>query len=396
MIPLGTDAPLYHRPFGTVLLIVVNVAVFVGVGLPSGFEYPGWVLEYGSIDPVEWVAGNFIHFGFGHLLGNMIFLWGFGLLAEGKLGFWRFLGVYLLIGVATSAFEQGLMTVAGQGGGSGGASGVIFGLIAIAVIWAPKNEVSVLWILPVFRGFAAYDVFEVSVLTYGAWYIGWEVALALLTGLAPTSALLHVIGAVGGAIVGYVCLTRGWVDCENWDLIAWMNNTHGTRPGEHTPGWRNATTAASRPRPDTDIRVACEPKRKAKSAKPDDAIAQHLRAGDAWRAFSAWEYARAIRPNYVPPPTTAVDLAAALHREDAADEATAVLKPSYVAITAAPERFSPTDRIAFAATLAETFRRPSAAAKIIAGLDEAELDEADTARFARLRLAVRAPGASRP
>ena len=39
----------------------------------------------------------------------MVFLWGFGLVVEGKLGWWRFLLIYLAIGVTQCAFEQTIM-----------------------------------------------------------------------------------------------------------------------------------------------------------------------------------------------------------------------------------------------------------------------------------------------
>ena len=53
----------------------------------------------GRLHPVQWVTHNFLHLDFFHVLGNMIFLWAFGIVVEGKLGPWKYLLTYLLIGI---------------------------------------------------------------------------------------------------------------------------------------------------------------------------------------------------------------------------------------------------------------------------------------------------------
>src|SRR5262245_59010393 len=98
IIPYSTDAPIYYFPWMTIVLIVVN---FITFGLTMmGLHNDGWLLQYGNgLHPVEWLAYNFLHFGPFHLLGNMFFLWAFGIVVEGKLGWWKFLLVYLGIGI---------------------------------------------------------------------------------------------------------------------------------------------------------------------------------------------------------------------------------------------------------------------------------------------------------
>ncbi len=107
IIPWGTDAPLYHRPFATIALIVINTLILV---LVPREEYADYVLVLGDgIHPVQWLTNNFLHSGPIHLIGNMIFLWTFGLVVEGKLGWWRFTLVYLLLGVVDSGLMQTLV-----------------------------------------------------------------------------------------------------------------------------------------------------------------------------------------------------------------------------------------------------------------------------------------------
>jgi len=57
------------------------------------------LLRYSELAPDRLFTSMFLHGGFGHLLGNMFFLWAFGIVVEGKLGWWKFLGVYMTIGI---------------------------------------------------------------------------------------------------------------------------------------------------------------------------------------------------------------------------------------------------------------------------------------------------------
>lgn len=252
VIPLNTDAPIYHWPWMTLVLIAANVVTFFLTG--GGRESDGWLLQFGDgLHPVEWVAFNFLHFGWLHLIGNMVFLWGFGLIVEGKLGWWRFLLLYLAIGVLGGASIQTLTLARADelaGSGGGGSSLVIFGLLALCMIWAPKNELDVF----IFFGIRAMTV-EISNLMFGLWYIAEQFFWAWLNGFSMGSAFGHLVGAFWGTGIGVAMLKLGWVDCENWDLFAlwngrlgqpvdlvrWQDNIQVT----HSPNLNDEKTAAS-------------------------------------------------------------------------------------------------------------------------------------------------------
>src|SRR5579862_4155845 len=90
-----------------------------------------WALQFGQgLHPLQWITNNFLHADILHLVGNMFFLWGFGLVVEGKLGWWRFLLLYLTMGAIYGFIIQAVML--GAHGAALGASGVIFGLMAIS------------------------------------------------------------------------------------------------------------------------------------------------------------------------------------------------------------------------------------------------------------------------
>lgn len=293
LIAYGTDAPIYHFPWMTLVLMVVNAICFAVTGM--GMNSEGWLLTYGhGLHPTEWLAYNFLHFGFLHLIGNMFFLWAFGIVVEGKLGWWKFLAVYLGIGflggmliqiamlghtsrdifamserpsghswiwIENSVFAQEDLFpgIDPQGGplapamngqlddddlldgvnpgqvnpgvqiqgqdlpmqfqdGAGGASLIIYGLMAIVLIWAPRNEIHCLFV-----GLRS-GTFEIEYLYFCGFYIAIELFSAVFSvrGFEVTSEIGHLTGAIIGAGLGVLLVKQGWVDCENWDLFSVM------------------------------------------------------------------------------------------------------------------------------------------------------------------------------
>lgn len=239
IIPWGTDAPIYHRPWATIGLIVFTALVFVvtgpaelvdedRVGEPQSQvlfgESSPWVLSHGrGLHPTQWLASNFAHANLWHLLGNMIFLWGFGIVVEGKIGWWPFLLLYLGLGIAQCASEQ-LLFLGAAGGVSFGASAVIYGLMAMCLVWAPRNDLCCLVIWR--RSFFTPQEVEIPILAFAAVYLAVQAVIVLLSGLKPNSALYHLSGALWGFAAATVMLKTRWVDCEGWDLFSCMRGTH--------------------------------------------------------------------------------------------------------------------------------------------------------------------------
>ncbi len=229
-LPYSTDAPLYHYPIATVGLIVANVLIFfatLAAEVNSEFSViEGYICQYGDgLHPVQWLTANFLHADLFHLAGNMFGLWAFGLIVEGKIGWWRMLAVYLAMGVAVMFTIQ--LIALGLDGGCLGASGAIFGLLGIALIWAPQNDVNcIFWV------FIYVTVVEMAVWILAAIYTALQVAFMLLSGFGPTTEMIHLTGLVAGLAVGVVMLRRGAVDCENWDLFSVWTGRHRMSRGE--------------------------------------------------------------------------------------------------------------------------------------------------------------------
>lgn len=221
MLPLSTDAPIYHFPKATIMLIVINTICFVATGYGDETLLESWLLQYGTINPLQWVTSIFAHAGFAHLIGNMFFLWAFGIVVEGKLGFKGMLLIYLGVGVGQCAMEQLLMF--GSVGGSLGASAAVMGLMAICFVWAPKNEFSTFTILLFWPIIFDITIYWYCLLCLIEEFIGM---FAYDHGTIGTSAL-HLMGALVGFGLGTLYLKKGWVDCENWDLFRVIAGNYG-------------------------------------------------------------------------------------------------------------------------------------------------------------------------
>lgn len=265
-LPYSTDAPIYHRPIATVGLIILNTALFfavptrflepnqalafptagalddlgarasgeIGNGAelePSenqlGQRTPKLILEYGAgLRPWQWLTSAFMHQDFFHLLFNMAALWAFGLVVEGKVGGFGFLGLYLCIAVGQSGLEQ-IMMLFSSGGGSLGASAAILGVLGMAIVWAPSNNFDVFWFFAFRTG-----TFELSIAMYGFLAFVLEFVAMGFGGFGVSSSLLHLMGLGFGLALGFVALRYNWVDCEGWDLINVWNGREGRR-AEH-------------------------------------------------------------------------------------------------------------------------------------------------------------------
>ncbi len=223
--PYTTDAPLYHLPLATIGLILANILIYVGMFTGQIHDPESWILAYGhGLHPAQWLTSIFSHAGIQHLVGNMIFLWVFGLIVEGKIGWWKFLACYLGIGMIHSMLEQIVMLgYSGQVPGALGASAAIFGIMAMAAVWAPLNVITFYVFAFAYRVYS--ETFDVSVYVMAVCYVGWEFLMVAIFGGSAASSLLHVSGAAVGLPVGFALLKLNLVDCDGNDLLhIWSGN----------------------------------------------------------------------------------------------------------------------------------------------------------------------------
>jgi membrane associated rhomboid family serine protease len=230
MIPIGDSLRSHHRPYVNIAIIGINVAVFLYQltldTLPNMY-YPAFpqlgvfselalfLREWGTVPAclsdrfgfgpdvtalelavlcpdedrvlITPVASMFMHGGWFHLIGNMVFLWVFGDNVEDAMGHVRYAVFYVVAGLAAAAAhiavnQNDLIPAVG-------ASGAIAGVLGAYLILYPRATVAA--ILPIFV--LLWMPFRVpAVVLIGLWFL-----LQLLNGMAALAST-NVVGASGG------------------------------------------------------------------------------------------------------------------------------------------------------------------------------------------------------
>lgn len=220
LLPIGDDDRSLTGPaFITIGLVVLNLVVFFvlqGAGTNAAFTY-GW-----SVIPQEIVTGvdltqpqsvlvrgreatipqapgptpilltvfsaMFMHGGYAHLFGNLLYLWIFGDNVEQRLGPFRFLGFYLTCGVAATVAQIALDPTGIVP--NLGASGAISGVLGAYMVFFPRNRVHAL--------FLYYIVSVPAFVAIGLW-----IAFQFFNGFGSVVATAESLGGVAyGAHIG--------------------------------------------------------------------------------------------------------------------------------------------------------------------------------------------------
>ena len=178
MIPLKDDNPTTITPAVTVGLIAVNVLVFA-YQASLGRAGEAFVYTFGAV-PAALFGGEspsplpptvtlftamFVHGGFMHVGGNMLYLWIFGNNVEDAMGHGRFVVFYGLCGVA-AAYAHAL-TAPTSGAPMIGASGAISGVLGAYLLLFPRARV--LTLIPL--GFFTRLVYVPAGFVLGFWIV---------------------------------------------------------------------------------------------------------------------------------------------------------------------------------------------------------------------------------
>ena len=216
MIPLRDANPVRGAPIVNRLLLAVNLAVWIYIVYltrqPGALEvffdrYSFDWLEFthrvttgdlGFATFVPLVSHMFLHGGWLHVLGNMLYLWIFGDNVEDRLGSAQYLVFYLLCGIV-AAIGQGLIAPSPMVG----ASGAIAGVLGAYLLMFPTARVSTLVFLGLF-----ITIVELPALVVIGMFIVLQViegvAELRLTGHAATQQIAyfaHVFGFAAGLIL---------------------------------------------------------------------------------------------------------------------------------------------------------------------------------------------------
>jgi membrane associated rhomboid family serine protease len=209
MIPLRDDNPTRRFAILTLLLVAANVAVFLyEISLPGQGALTAFFADFAltpaelSYSPTPAVFGTvvssmFMHGGWMHLIGNMLYLWIFGNNVEDSMSRLGYLLFYLLCGVGAAATQvavnpQSEIPMVG-------ASGAVSGILGAYLILFPRARVTVLVPIWIFIRFVAVPAWLMLVFWFG---------LQLLSG-ALSLGKMHEGGVafwahIGGFVTGMI------------------------------------------------------------------------------------------------------------------------------------------------------------------------------------------------
>lgn len=162
MIPIKDNIKSRHFPIVNITLIILNIGVFIYELSLSQGQLTGLILTYGVVPRrllgmvggqiafvpavVPLFTSMFLHGGWFHLLGNLLYLWIFGDNVEDRLGRGRYIIVYLASGLVGALVQVWANPAAIEP--VIGASGAIAGVLGAYFITYPKAKV--LTLLPIF------------------------------------------------------------------------------------------------------------------------------------------------------------------------------------------------------------------------------------------------------
>ena len=225
MFPIRDHNPSGRVAYVNYALIAINIAVFLGYWLTLSDENARGLFIYTwGMMPERIMAGQswgtlitsmFLHGGWMHIFGNMLFLWIFGDNLEDQMGHLGYLLFYLAAGLCAAALQ--IAVDPNQPAPMVGASGAIAGVMGGYLLLFPKARVDVLFIFVIF-----FRIFAIPAwIVLGVWF-GLQFYSGTMASVAGDNVayMAHVGGFAGGLVLTVPAwLRRGW--------FSYWQNTHG-------------------------------------------------------------------------------------------------------------------------------------------------------------------------
>jgi membrane associated rhomboid family serine protease len=211
MIPLRDTQPSHSTPFVTVSIIIFNILVFLYELSLDQYSLNWFIAHYGVVpDRFQYsdlISSMFLHGGWMHLIGNMWFLWIYGDNVEDILGPGKYIGFYLLCGIAAAMVHAILNPYSRVP--TVGASGAIAGVMGAYLVKFPHSRV--LTLVPIFVFFTTFEVPALIILLY--WFV-----IQIFSGIGSVGVsnvsqggvawFAHVGGFLAGIILVYLLRPR--------------------------------------------------------------------------------------------------------------------------------------------------------------------------------------------
>jgi len=206
VFPIGDDnVNGGHKPIVAYILIGINILVFIYEMSLSNAELSNLFREFGAVPGIvlkgeqryTLITNMFLHAGFMHILGNMLFLWVFGDNIEAIIGRLPFLAFYLVGGITASLIHS--LVDPSSMIPAVGASGAISAVMGAYLVMFPKSRIKMIFII-------YFKVFYISALLF----LGFWIAQQIFSSMAPSSGggsqvawWAHIGGFLVGVLIGF-------------------------------------------------------------------------------------------------------------------------------------------------------------------------------------------------
>lgn len=299
IIPLRTDRRLKHTPWMNYALIALNILIFLWMSRQADEGLLNKLILWPTAPKLyQFISYQFLHSGWMHLLGNMLFLYVFGNSVEDRLGKIGYLAFYLaggvIAGLGFSLLENNPVL---------GASGSVAAVTGAYLALFPLSNVKL------FIFFFFIGTFEISSLLLILFQMGQDILLFMMND-GGVAYLAHISGYAFGFLVGMSLLWTRLLEREPYDMLALIEQKRRraqfralTQKGYHPWESAGAKGGAGKGEPSP--------------TSPRDLEIMDLRA-QVSKAAGTHDYATASRffkklietdPDQVMPPQTQLDIA---------------------------------------------------------------------------------------
>jgi membrane associated rhomboid family serine protease len=221
LLPIGTDRPQERIPWMNFLLIAANIVVYIlshhapataaeamlrvrTAGLDE--NWARFILDTtpGHLALYQFITYQFLHKDFGHIFGNMLFLYVFGNNLNDKLGHAGYLAFYLAGGIIAGCGQ-----VISHSGPTLGASGAVSAVTGLFFVLLLRTHVRI------FFFFVPFYIESTYLIIFSFFRDVIEQAL----GQGQVAHYAHITGTLCGFFIGLIVLFTGLVERDQYDLL---------------------------------------------------------------------------------------------------------------------------------------------------------------------------------
>ncbi len=240
IFPVRTDIPLSRKPWMNFALIAVNVIVFLVQLKLSPYSNSAWSLDPQYPELKHFISYAFLHGGWLHLVGNMVFLYIFGNNINDKMGHIGYLLFYTGGGVLA-----GLAHVVSSDSSVIGASGSVAAVTGAYLVLLPRSKVTILFV------FILIGLYEIPAIIFVLIFFLMDVFAKLapsVSGGSNVAHMAHIGGTLYGVTIAFLLLALRLLPRSQNDLLWILNHARRrreyrklARSGDFDPFGRNVS-----------------------------------------------------------------------------------------------------------------------------------------------------------